>query len=143
MNRTILIPIAGTVAVILAIVITRSTLPSRAQARPEFPVEPSHLFNEPDPDEDLPNPFRDVEREVLETVFVEEDGTFLREVPRETYKTAEELLDALAPEGGPRPTVVLIHGSDKVTRESLDAAAEKLRERCDVRIHTRAGPSGG
>ncbi len=143
MNRTILIPISGTVAVILAIVITRATLPSRAHAREGFRDEPTHLFDEPDPAEDLPNPFRDVEREVLETVFVEEDGTFLREVPRERYKTAAELLEALAPEGGPRPTVVLINSSEKVTKESLDAAAEKLRERCDVRIHTRAGPAGG
>ena len=143
MNRTVWIPVAGTIAAVLAVLLTRATLPARLDASPAAPEEPPWVDEETDPAPDLPNPFRDVDEQRIVSVFLEEDGTFLRDEPRTSFATAEELLEALAPEGAPRPTVVLITRSDKVPKEAVEAAREKLGARCDVRVYERGGAEGG
>ena len=97
---------------------------------------------DPEPEEEIDEresePPRPVPQESTYNVLVQEDGTFLEAATEKTYDTVEKLLVALAPEGGARPTVFLINATDAVTKETLEAVAEKLRDRCTVRTSYRA-----
>ena len=48
------------------------------------------------------------------------------------HKSMEKFLESAAPEGSPKPTVIVYTTSAKVTPADLEKVAKELRARCDV-----------
>jgi len=134
--RILLIPIGGTIAAVLAIVVTRQL--NAAHPPPSLPP-PLIGGHSPTPPELPPVPEPPVRP--THTLFVEEGGGLRHKESGETFRTVEEALERLAPKSSAKPEVLLVPGSKAVTPERLEELAKKLRERCDVEI--LGGDSGG
>ena len=117
MTKYLWIPVAGTVAALVAIFLAHSP---REGDEAALPVR-TRSFEEPPPPS-VPGPEY--------TLQLRKDGLFVD--GEKAYASAEEVIEALAPEGGPRPTIILENASEDVPEEALDAAIKKLSGRCDV-----------
>lgn len=115
--KTLWIPVAGTVAAALAVVVARATEEAR-----RGPPRPPLFEREPSPPP-APSPGH--------TLVVERNGALFHRESAETFRTVEELLARLAPAGAPRPRVRVEAGPGAVP-ERVEEIAEALRERCDV-----------
>ncbi|MHC4222945.1 MAG: hypothetical protein ACYSX0_07930 [Planctomycetota bacterium] len=113
--RLALIPIGGTVAALIAILVCRAP-------REEDRNEPIGIVPPPPP--------------AAETFMLElkEDGSLFDMDTRSIYATADEFLGSVRAGGEARPQVTLFTLSAKVPKEKLDEAADRLRNRCDVRV---------
>ncbi|MGH7163685.1 MAG: hypothetical protein ACREID_09385 [Planctomycetota bacterium] len=132
MSRAIWIPVGGTLAAALAVVVAGKTEAWRDPGPPPLPPPARSETPETKPRAERPRP----EERATYTVTLREDGALEVAGRDGTFATAEELLSALAPEGGARPVVIVGNASPQVTEEALDAVIEKLRARCDVhRVH--------
>lgn len=138
MNRTLLIPIAGTVAALLGIVVVRATEQSRRPPAPvleEFPPSPEEAAGKIREAMEPPVPPAPPE---ITTIEVLESGAF-RDVHEGTeYPTVDALLKAIAPAGAPRPKIKLTNEPGKIAPQAFDAAADILGRQCDVEKDYRA-----
>ncbi len=151
MNRIILIPIAGTIAAIVAVTLAHSekegtpypilTKPPPSRTPREIPKPPPVTTEKQDEPEVTKKPSVTAPHRYLMEVM--ENGSFrVTVVVRDESEASEpvehesldKFLEAAAPEGGPRPTVRLFRTSDRVTTEDLEKVAQQLRARCDVVI---------
>lgn len=114
MTKYLWIPVAGTVAALIAIALAHGpregegaapALPRLEELLP--PEAPEHAL------------------------ALAADGSFTE--GEHTFASAEEVIAELATEEGPRPTIILRKASDEVTDEALEAAEEALAGRFDVR----------
>ena len=131
MNKLILVPVLGTVAALVAILVFH---PERERETPG-PVRkppPIERFEEPEPE---PEP-RPLPRTPEWFFDLEADGALTGKDSGERFASVAEALNTIAPEGAPRPKVVLGPG-EGVTDEQLEQAVAALSERCDVRIFRR------
>jgi hypothetical protein len=129
-NKLILVPTIGTVAALIAIFVFH---PEREQDKPQpARVPPPVEFEEPAP-QPRPQPLP----EPSEWFFnLEADGALTGADSGDRFASVAEALGAIAPEGAPRPKVVLGPG-EGVTDEQLQQAVAALSERCDVRVFRR------
>ena len=152
MNRIILIPIAGTIAAIVAVALAHGKQEDTPYPLLKKPTPPSRTSldvpktprvtpeKEDEQDEEKVPPVVAPRRYMMEVM---ENGSFRATVmvPDKTaepdpveHESLEKFLEAAAPEGGPRPTVRLFTTSDRVTAEDLEKVAQQLRARCEVVI---------
>ena len=133
MSRMILIPIVGTIAALIAILVFHPE-------RDEEPVAPLRVppAVRPDAPEPAPAPLPGPSAPATtEWSFnVEADGALTETGSGQRYGSPAEVLEQIAPEGGPSPRVVL-GPAEGVTEVQLETAAAALRERCVVRIFRR------
>ncbi len=134
MIRLALIPIGGTIAALVAILLAHQP---RGEA-PEPPLSPPTRAPEssPPPEEGDEPPHEDAPpAEPMEfQLELGADGTFLELEHGDSFASLEELTKQL---GDVRHTLVLSNG-EGVTEEALDAALAKLRDRFQVRKVYRA-----
>ena len=131
MNKLILVPVIGTVAALVAILVFH---PERERKRPAPQPIPPIEAPAPTP---RPTPGPRPPAETPEWFFnVEADGALTGADSGERFASIAEVLKEIAPDGAPRPKVVL-GPADGVTDEQLEQAAAALSERCDVRIFRR------
>jgi len=139
-KNTVWVPLVGTVAALLATLAGHgeqegSVYPLTIEAPKARPREPE----------------KQKEKEPVSVVrkfrmVLNEDGTFAvvemlaggaeKKEPL-GFRTLEEFLDYAAPKGKPRPFVLLVAASSKVTNEMLLKAARTLAERCEVKLESR------
>jgi len=113
--RLALIPIGGTVAALIAILVCRAP-------REEDRNEPIEIVPPPPP--------------AVETFMLElkEDGSLFDMDTRSIYATADEFLGSVRERGEVRPQVTIFTLSAKVPKEKLEEAADRLRSKCNVRV---------
>ena len=132
MNKLILVPVIGTVAALIAIFVFHREREKKAPPQ----VPPPIRIDEPAPQPRPPRP-PPPRPETTEWYFnLEADGALTGADSGERFATVAEALGVIAPEGTPRPKVVLGPG-DGVTDEQLEQAVAALSERCDVRVFRR------
>lgn len=149
MNKTILIPMIGTVAALIAVLLSHGekehasyplkvTLPEPKPPPKKAPVDPSKEKKK------QPAPAPRATRYLME---VKEGGSFVvtAVVPDKTkheplrFASLEEMLDKIAPEGGPKPRIHLFATASTVSKADVEKVAARLKDRCDVVIQARAG----
>jgi len=135
--RLLAIPVAGTVAALIAISIFRQPRedapdpegrgPPVTEARPDVtpPREPPPEVPDEPPPESAAEP-------VSFQIELQSDGSLRDLDTQETFANVGELLDALATDEKVRHKVLLTNGAD-VTEAEFDQALEKLARRFDVR----------
>lgn len=131
MSRMILIPIVGTIAALIAILVFH---PEREQ-EPTAPLRVPPAVR-PDAPEPAPLPVPSAPQTTEWSFHVEADGTLTETESGQRYGSPADVLEQIAPEGGPSPRVVL-GPAEGVTEVQLETAAAALRERCVVRIFRR------
>lgn len=139
MTRYLWIPVLGTIAALIAILVfhqSRGETEAETAEAPPAPLPGTVPDEEPEAEpeaEPLPEP----EREPQEyTLLLRADGRLLW--GETIFASVAEALETLAPEDDPRPRVVVGNATDDVTEEQLDEVVKQLRDRCDVRKYYRA-----
>jgi hypothetical protein len=129
MIRRLMIPVAGTIAALVAIVLAHE--PRGAPSAPEippfdFPDVPEHAGPDEEGEEEPPLPPPEPQEFQLE---LGADGALLDLERGDSFASLEELGEQL---GDTRHTLVLSNG-EGVTEAALDAALAQLRDRFQVR----------
>lgn len=140
MRNIVWVPLAGTVAALAAVLICHgeqegSVYPMTIEAPKPRPAEPGKTGKDPAPVSAV-RKFRMVLREDASFSVSELlDGGAGRKEPL-GFKTLDEFLDYAAPKDKPRPFVLLLPESGKVTNKTLLEAAQTIAERCEVKVDT-------
>lgn len=127
--RTLWIPVAGTIAALVAILLARGERGPGMDAPSTFPA-PEDPEGAPEPP-DVPPPPKSPEQKEWRLIL-QPDGSFLTASGDESFASVADLLERLAPTESYRPKVLLTNAAAEVTPEALDAAAEALAARCDL-----------
>jgi hypothetical protein len=143
MNRLVLIPVGGTIAALVAILLART--PREDSPYPLNPPRATRTKPMPEPElPDLPDfppetesapsrPPPPPSRETPSFHFrLHADGALTDFESGKRHTSVEDLLEEIAPNDGPRPRV-MVTNADDVAETALDAALARLRSRCDVR----------
>lgn len=136
MIRFLWIPVSGTIAALIAILITHPPREGEPAAQPPF-TDPREaledVFPPPRDDEEEPvvTPPPAEPEETVYTIRMRKDGKFEDTNSSEVFDDVAKLLEDLAA-GGDRPTIQLLNEAG-VAKDAFDAAAEKLRKQCKVR----------
>ncbi len=142
MIRLLWIPVAGTVAALIAISLTHApqedspypNVPPRAQRPPEEEVDDApELPLPPPPTPPSAEPEQPPAPKTEFVIRLHPDGSLEEEASGDLFPDIATLLERLAPADAPRPRLVVTNASDEVTEAALDAALAELRGRCDVR----------
>ncbi len=127
--RTLWIPVAGTVAALVAILLAHGERGPSEPPPPSFP-DSGDFDLPPDTPPLPPTPKAPEAREWQ--LILQPDGSFLTAAGDESFANAEEILKRLAPTESYRPKILLTNASGEVAAEALDAAAAALAARCDL-----------
>ncbi len=127
--RTLWIPVAGTIAALVAILLARGERGPANLAPPPFSMT-DDADAAPEPP-DLPPLPKGPETQEWRLIL-QPDGSFLTASGDESFADVEKLLERLAPTEAYRPRILLTNAAAEVTAEALDAAAEALAARCDL-----------
>lgn len=143
MAKYLWIPLVGTAAAIIAILIFRQEREAPASGDlGGLPPAPTEAFPEPDvPEELLAPPRTDPEpapppkpREW--SFFLNADGSLSGAGSDEKYGSVQAVLERLATDAAARPRILLGQG-EGVSEQQLEEAAAAFRASCDVRIIRR------
>lgn len=155
MTRLLAIPVAGTVAALLAILAFHGEREAPKGAGPALREPPPFEFPTPD---DLPD---DADDETVKDEPEDEagapplppppkprtyrlqlraDGALVDMDSGESFKDAAEVLETLAADARVRHTVMVGNATPEVAEEAVDAVVKALSKRCEVRKVYR-GPS--
>jgi hypothetical protein len=133
-KRLLVLPLAGTIAALVMIAYARQERqPGEEETPPELPPFDFPDVPEHGDDEEEPEPGRTEPREFQ--LQLEADGSILDLEAGLRFASIDELREMIG--GDARHTLFLANGKG-VTREALDAAEARLRDRYQVRKVYRA-----
>ena len=142
MKRVLVIPIAGTLLAILAVILMPG--PGDAEAREPEPILPAES---PDAEnlkarEAYERRLREEAGEIKEApeyvVHMLDDGHFRIEGVEKVFANVPDLLSHIAPEGEEDVSVTLVNKSPNVSRADMDAVEKEIGKRYKVKKRYRA-----
>jgi len=123
--RAIVIPVAGTLAALVVVVLARGERTGTTYPLNPLPSVLRESTREPFPEVEPPPAVPDEY-----SVELRADGVFL--VEGKTYDSLAELLKAIAPIGAPVPPIVTFTAAKGASEGLVAQAREKLAERCTL-----------
>jgi len=151
--RILAIPVAGTVAALLAILAFHRERevpgpgvrppPPFELPTPDEPEGPDGMPEGPHPDDVRPPPEPSPQPRTYR-LQLRADGVLVDLESGETFQDAAEALEMLAADEGVRNRVMLGNATPEVDEAALDAVVAALAERCDVRkVYRGPAKDGG
>lgn len=140
MTKYLWIPVVGTIAALVAVLIfsrERGTPQADAVEGLSLPSNAPAPLDWPEVDATPPAPIPDPEPKPTEWSFVvHSDGSLRGATSEERYESIAEVSNLLKAEAAARPKVILGQG-EGVSEQKLEEAAAVLRTHCDIRIIRR------